>query len=290
MDEGTSALRKIEELTNDPGARAGYAATLVEKAKDPQAVTAAVKVLGESGDERYRRVLLGRYERCDARGPRRDPGGTIRAAILQALRPISLPEDVPLLEHAVTTYEFLYGEEAGDLRAAGLLALNDLDGELAGYHAVRLLNDHEYTWKTSGEPAVTAVRVLASQDQLLPVYAYALRDGEYVSDVLAECLRHLVRLPRTLLARLVERYGESEDEIVLLGLFDLLLEHEARDEYRDFLFDFLRRTNLYNIYRYLVMTLITSHEEGLAEGVRALERTERDSGKQAILREALALR
>jgi hypothetical protein len=44
----------------------------------------------------------------------------------------------------------------------------------------------------------------------------------------AECLRSLTDLPASLLPSLVERFRESDDEIVLLGLFDLLLAHAAR--------------------------------------------------------------
>jgi hypothetical protein len=264
-------LDALRDLADRPAERAAYATRLVQQGKNPEVVLAA------------------RYAFCDANGARRDPGGTLRAALLRALRPIADADDLPLLERAVTTYEFLYGEAAGDLRAAGLLTLNQVDDELAGYHAVRLLTD-EHTSTMSGEPAVTAVRLLAAQRQFLPLYAYVTRAGGTIGDVTAECLRTLTALPPSLLREVVERYRESQDEIVLLGLFDLLLAHPAGGSYRDLLIVFLRTTPLLNIYRYLVTTLVAGRHEEMIGQLRALAEVERHPGKAALLREALALR
>jgi hypothetical protein len=52
----------------------------------------------------------------------------------------------------------------GFLRAGALLILNELDDSLAGFEATRLLVDG-LTDPMSGEPALTAVRALASQGQ-----------------------------------------------------------------------------------------------------------------------------
>jgi hypothetical protein len=108
--------------------------------------------------------------------------------------------------------------------------------------------------------------------------------------VTAECLRSLAAIPPSLLPPLVERYRASEEEIVLLGLFDLLLAHEARDDYTDFVFEFLRDTAQYNIYRYLVSVLIAGRDTALIDRLVALEKRERDPAKAAILREGLELR
>ncbi len=220
---------------------------------------------------------------------RHDPGGTIRIAILRALRPLARREDTPLLERAAATYEFLYGEATGDLRAAALIALNEVDDVLAGYHCVRLLTD-PHTSAMSGEPARTAVRILALHGQLLPLYAYVTGEGGGVADVLAESLRSLTAIPASLLPPLVERYGGSGDEIVLLGLFDLLLARDDRAAHTGFILDFLRATPLHNIYRYLVSILVASRDEALIAPLIGLAATERDRDKAAILRAALALR
>lgn len=282
-------VERLHSLAPHPDQQITYAAQLFRSGRDVDVIRAALAVLATGEDRSLRPLLLEKYQYCEEDGVRRDPGGTIRIAVLRALRPLARGADVALLERAVATYEFLYGEATGDLRAAALVTLNDVDDVLAGYHSVRLLTD-QYTSIMSGEPAVTAVRVLASQGQLLPLYAYVTREGEGVADVLAESLRSLTALPASLVPPLVERYRQSEDEIVLLGLFDLLLAHGARATFAGFLLDFLRTTTLDTIYRSLVSALIASRDEGLIAPLLALAEAEEDATKAAILREALTLR
>ena len=131
--KAASQLAMLRSLADSPAERRAYALRLLERQTDPELLRAALAALAEQPGPDLRPLLLERYEYLDAKGVRRDPGGTIRAAILHALRPLLHRDDVPLLERAATTYEFLYGEAAGDLRAAGLLALDEIDDNLAGY-------------------------------------------------------------------------------------------------------------------------------------------------------------
>lgn len=284
-----ATLERLRGLAATPDEQVAYALRLLDRERNVEVLRAALDLLAARGDPALRPAFLRRYDYYDRDGVRRDPGGTLRIALLHALRPLARPEDAALLERAATTYEFLYGEATGDLRAAGLLALNEVDDTLAGYHAVRLLAD-KYTSPLSGEPALMAVRVLAAQGQLLPLYAYVTGAELGVGDVVAESLRSLTTLPASLLPALVERYRESEDEIVLLGLFDLLLAHAARDEYMAFVLDFLRASALLNIYRYLVSILVASREAALIAALETMAEEEPNPNKAAILRDALALR
>jgi hypothetical protein len=88
----------------------------------------------------------------------------------------------------------------------------------------------------------------------------------------------------------VERYVASKDEIVLLGLFDLLLTRADRDEYRDMIIAFLRTTTLHNIYRYLVSALIAGRDPLTVDALVALADVEHDAQKREILRDAVELR
>ena len=284
-----SALQELQRLADRPADQAALAVRLVEKERNAEVVLAAVKVLAERADPAARPALLGKYAWYEANGARRDPGGHVRAAILVALRPVVQPADVPLLERAAATYEFLFGEAAAELRAAALLTLNRVDDGLAGYHGVRLLLD-KHTDMMTGEPALTAVRVLAYGQQFLPLYAYVMRAEAGAGEVVGECLRSLTALPASLLPAIVERYRESDDEIVLLGLFDLLLEHEAAADYRGLILEFLRTTTLVNIYRYLVTTLVAGGDAAMIGELKALARAERDRQRLEILQTALALR
>ena len=142
----------------------------------------------------------------------------------------------------------------------------------------------------SGEPAVTAVRVLAAQHQFPSLYALVMQNQPRPGEVLAESLRSLTSIPSSLLPAVVEKYGPSKDEVVLLGLFDLLLEHEARPAYVDFMLNFLRTTSHYNVYRYLLIVLITSHDAAVISQVEAMAEAEADPFKVDIWREVMGLR
>lgn len=270
-------------------AQLDYAARCFEQDPDATVIKAALAVLAAGEYPGLRPLLLGKFRYFAADPARRDQGGGIRSLILHTLRPLVRPDDIPLLERAASTYEFLFGEAAGDLRAAALLTLNEVDDRLASFHCVRLLID-PHTSIMSGEPAATAVRILAAQGQPLPLYAYLIREQAGVADVLAECLRNLTALPASLLPPLVERYLASDDEIVLLGLFDLLLARPDRAEYQPALLAFLRATTLYNSYRYLISAIVASREEPFIAALAALLPIERDRQKHALLEEALALR
>jgi hypothetical protein len=284
-------LARLQILADAPEEEHAYACALLESEGHSAVLQAALAVLEAYPDPALRPLLLQAYARLDDGGVS-DPGCDARAAILRLLRHMVRGEDRPLLERGASTYEFLPpgpSEVAGGLRAAALVALSEVDERLAGYHAVRLLVDPR-TSPMSGQPAVTAVQVLAAQGAALPLYAYLLVEEPPNAEVCAECLRSLTGIPESALAGLVARYRTSEDEIVLLGLFDLLLAHEARRAYKDFILEFLRETRLYNIYRYLVSAIIAGRNADLIAGIETLAAHERDPRKAEILREALALR
>jgi hypothetical protein len=268
---------------------------LVAEAHNAEVVSQALVILQARPAPEQRPALMTAYRYFEAQARRRDPGAAVRTALLKTLRPLARLEDRALAEQAVATYEFLLGEVAGDLRAAGLLLLAEIEPELAGYHAVRLLHDR-HTSIMSGQPASTAARLLASQGQALPLYAFVSQplgaepSNWPVGEVVAEALRGLMALPTSLLVELVTRYRASRDEILLLGLFDLLLAHPSRSEQLPTLLAFLRETDLLTLYRSLAMTLATSHDEALIDALRGLAATERQPTKLALLREALALR
>jgi len=294
----TVKLERLRGLAGQPQEQVDYALELVGTDDNLDVVQAALDALADTPDARVRRALLDRFTRDADGAGGGDSGCYRRVALLQALRYRAQRDDAAILERGVTTYEFkppflpddpTRGDVAAGLRSVALVTLNEVDEILAGYHAARLLVD-KYTSPMSGEPAVTAAQVLAAQGHALPLYGYVLREEPGVSDVVGECLRNLAPLPASLLPALVARYRDSTDEIVLLGLFDLLLAHPDRARYDDLVLDFLRATRLYNIYRYLVSAIVASRREDLAARLQAMEAVEPDRLKAEILRDALALR
>ena len=172
-----TTLQQLRDLREQPDARAALATALLAPSADRQTLQAALDVLARTPHPPARPALVELFHHFANRGPTLDPGTTQRTRIVKALRPIAQPPDAKLFERAAATYEWLpphFLEEAQLLRANGLVALSEQDDELARFHATRLLAD-PYTDGMSGEPALSAARVLGVLDELLPLYFYAMR-------------------------------------------------------------------------------------------------------------------
>ncbi|NTV61930.1 MAG: hypothetical protein HGA65_00120 [Oscillochloris sp.] len=173
------------------------------------------------------------------------------------------------------------------IRAAGLVALADLDPELAGFHAARLLVDPS-TSRLSGEPGKTAAGILAAQSQQLALYLYTLREGQH-DDVSAECLRHLADAPDSIAHTLCTRFGPEASEAAQLGLIDMLLARPDRLRFREELRARLRTPGALTVFRYLAVVMAASRRRDLVAEVIAAVEAERDPQRLAALAEALAL-
>src|SRR2546423_6532455 len=152
----------------DKDAQVELGMVLLGRARNPEAIASAVGMLGDSADPRIRQVIAQKYEWLNAEPRRRDSGCFQRTALVRALRGRAATDDVGLLETALWTIEIIGRlDAASELRAAALVTLNDLDGSLACFQAVRLLSDaHEM----SGEPAGAPAPLLALREQLLPLH------------------------------------------------------------------------------------------------------------------------
>lgn len=297
MARPTTVAAKYAHLVAhaDRVAQVAYALELLSAERSTRLLEAALAALERAPVEALvpaaRPVLRALYDRLDANGPRTDAGGALRAAIVRLLQRLACPADTDILARAAMTFEFQPPgpeEVAAMLRASGLAALHAIDEALAASYAVRLLGD-TYTSPMSGEPALTAARVLAAQNRWLPLYAYTVDAGRRHSEVLSECLRALVRLPAPLLADLVDRYADGNDELALVGLFDLILEHPDGEAHAGRLATFLRDTQLYGAYRYLCTLIVARRHVTLLPALIALADEEHDPLKWEPLAEALSL-
>lgn len=270
----------------DKDAQVELGMVLLGRAKNPEAIASAVSMLGESADPRIRQVIAQKYETLNAEPRRRDSGCFQRTALVRALRGRATTDDIALLETALWTVEIIGRfDAASELRAAALVTLNDVDGSLACFHGVRLLSDaHEM----SGEPAVTAARLLAMREQLLPLYGLVANGGG-MPEVRAECLRGLTSLPVSLVNRLLEQYRDEKEATVVVGLFDLVLGHPSRSEFAGFVASFLDRTQAIDLYRFVVNSIVASRDPVLIALLRRPDGPGEKSPKGTVLREALQL-
>jgi len=250
-------------------------------------VRTAIRIVGDARDPDCRPALHEKFAWCEVKPVERDSGAYLREAIVKALQPIISPEDLPLLQRGLVTYQKdgMYEVCAG-LRAASLIALNDVDPELASLYAARFLTDPDNSF--SGEPATTAIRVLAAQQNLAPIFglvSWGTSDGETIG----EGLRQLTDLPASLLPLLIDRYRESENEHVVLGLWDLLLGHPTRDQWVAELLRFFRTTTLMDLYGIMAIQVVASRSGPMIEAMRELRATEFDRLRQQLLDQALEL-
>lgn len=307
-----ATLQQLRSLANQPGEQACYALELLERERGKQVVSEALAAITNSPLTQGRLPLLRLYKYYDEAGVKRDAGGDLRIAILGALLPIADQEDRALAERAVTTYEFMppkREECASGLRAAGLVLLSNLDPVLASYHCTRLLVDI-YTSRMSGEPAVSAIRLLTRQvshfpyqGHLLPLYSYIFDQHECHPDVEAECLRQLAKAPASIVESILSHYTalisvgtgtpvprhETKDDVALLGLFDLLLTYPDRSACLSFIEKFLRETQRYEVYYYVLTTMIANHSPQAWKVLIEVAQDERMPEKIELLLSALTL-
>jgi hypothetical protein len=164
--------------------------------------------------------------------------------------------------------------------------VNDLDPETAALFAARFLADPLTSF--SGEPALTAIRVLAAQQRLEAVFALASWAGGN-AQLVGEALRNLVELRADLVDLLVETHFDSGDEQITLGLFDQLLGHQERSRWYDLILRYLVTADEPDAYGIIVTSIVASRDTHLIEALRSLAADERDPEKSRLLEHGLEL-
>jgi hypothetical protein len=282
---GTASIAALRDA--GPDERRVMAIDLVEGSRDLEVLRAALAVLADAADPALRPLLHEKYAWCETSSVARDSSGFIRAGIVRALQPIVQPADAPVLMRALTTYQMqgMY-ELCAELRTAALLAMADLDPGMAALFAARFLTDPLTSF--SGEPALTAIRLLAAQGRSEPLFALASWEAGS-GQLVGEALRNLVDLDADLVNLLVARHLGSEDSQVTVGLFDLLLGHRERARWQDTILRYLVTTDDLDVYGIIVTSIVASRDEALIRALRALAGAERDRTRRQLLDHALEL-
>jgi hypothetical protein len=287
------SLDRLASLRIDPAARSRFAAELLAESGSPSILFPAAAALEEHPLPGARDALIGAYGRVAAQARKLDSGGALRAALMRAIRSVAVAADVPLLEEAACTYESsVQGPGATELRAAALVALLEAAPEAAVLQAARILaeaDDPRCTHSGSGEPAVTAARVLGAAGQTALLYFAALQAWRPPDEVLAECLRQLVTLPDGTIASLVARFSSHPGDLVQLGLVDLLTESQTAPAEPLAPYVAWLRAARPDIYGYALAAFVASRRTPLHELAAATVREEFDRDRLAIAAEALAL-
>lgn len=271
--------------SDDPAERTLAATTLLERSRDLEVLREALSLLEHAQDPSFRQVLHAKHNWCEESPSKRDSSGFIRADIIRALHPIVHPDDEALLRRALTTYQMQGTYElCAELRTVALRVMNDLDPELAAMFAARFLTDPLTSF--SGEPAMTAIRVLAAQQRLEPVFALASW-SQGNAQVVGEALRNLTKLRTELIPLLIDAHLDTEANEITLGLFDLLLGHHDRCQWHETVLDYIKETADMDMYGIIVTTLVASRDEYLISELKDQLEHEHQTTRSELLGHAL---
>ncbi len=173
----TQLHERLKSAT-DPEERRTTALDLLAATHSRQMVDDAIRALERIPPDEGARPVLRAKTQFYFDHPDRDSGGLLREKLVRLLTAIGHPDDADLYRAAARVYELKpVTDVAQTCRAAALVGLASADRALACLHATRLLGE-PHTSPLSGEPALTAIAVLARFDERLPIYAFLLRQGE----------------------------------------------------------------------------------------------------------------
>jgi hypothetical protein len=278
---------------SDAAAATAFAIELVAAERGHRVLEPALKLLAERAPTAAREPLRGRFADLDEVGDRFDQDCALRVGIVRALRAIDSRRDQDIAEAAIATVQINWTnvDLAQPLRAEGLLLLAEIAPERASYRAVELLADRHVS-PFSGEPTLTAVRVLMAQGQLLPIWGVVQR-ADLPADVLAQAFASMRRAPRDLLLNVIRAHlsrardqGEVGEAVALVAAEAIVL-HELTEAY-DEVVELLEETPNLNLFRYLA--LVAAREGALRARLEELRRRERDESRLAALDAGLGAR
>jgi len=295
LDAEVARLRLLQ--STDPAGAVAFAIELIGRYREHRALEPALAALGDEPPAAAQLPLRTRYLDLAEGGDRFDQDCALRVAIVRALRGLDSRSDDDLAEAAARTVQIRLGVDVAQaLRAEGLLLLAESSPERADLLAAALLLD-PHTSAFSGEPAVTAMRVLARRGQLLPIWSVVHRPGVLsgggaAADVIAQAFASLRALPADLQLEALGAHlahartlGE-EGEAVALVAAEAVVLNELADGY-GLVVDLLRESANLNLFRYLVLTAARGRDPALRLELERLRRGERDERRREVLDEAL---
>jgi hypothetical protein len=267
---GADAARLSILQRSDPDRAHAFALDLIARERAHRALEPALALVAEAARPESRPALRARYFDLAEHGDRYDQDCALRVLLVRALASIESRDDRDVCENAIATVQIRMGVDvAQNLRAEGLLLLALIEPELADFRAVELLAD-PHTSTFSGEPAVTAVRVLAKRGHYLPVWALARRAG-VAPDALAQVFASLAHAaPRdyqteALLGQLAEARARAEaGEATALVAAEAIVLNELANGYSAVM-ELLGSTPNRNLRDYLEVAVRRSADPRLAK-------------------------
>ncbi len=297
VSSGPEARRRVDRLRalrGDTTALRQEAIDIVASEGHPDILRLALEALGAGVRAEDGPGLRALYEDFAAANGKRDPGGAVRVEVLRLLRHLRSREDIELALRARHTTEVGLQSNGQMVRAAGLALLGALDPERAAVEAVMVLgrdaNDprREHDAMT-GEPALTAVRLLGDLGQTNALLTVVLAGLTPPGDILGEALRGLVPLGATVLGPILEDEAASGDGAVMLAAFDVALALPAGEEGAGVVRMLFAAPVEPEVYAYGAAAVVASRRADLLEVFLGTLPTELSQSRLRAAREALEL-
>lgn len=256
-------LDRFRALRNDPAARRELAREILDQEANAELLMAALQALDDRVRVEDHGVLCGLYSWLEEDFRRRDPGGMVRVEVLRVLWHLRLRDDLELAEAASTRVERSLNGNGEVIRAAGLALLGVLDPEVAAFRAAAMLARVD-AHPMNAEPALTAARLLGSLGHSVALATHVLRPPRSEpSEVTAECIRGLSGLPVRHIQPVLDAFASSTDEVVLLGLGDLVVSLEPGEAVSAVVREMLTGADTPEVYGFLVTAIIASRRDDL---------------------------
>ena len=286
IDALVARLGMLQSIDRERAAQVAVeviAAERVHRALEP-----ALKLVEDDPPAEARQPLRARFFDLAEDGLHRDVDCELRTTIVRVLRRLDSRADHDVAEAGLRTVQITPPggvDVAQPLRAESLLLLAQGDEERADYFAAEMLSD-PHTSAFSGEPAVTAIRLLDQRRQWLPIWALARRPGLQV-DVLSQAFASLRHAPADLqleavrdhLAAAIAR-GEEGEPVALVAAEAIVLNGLAGGY--ELVVGLLRDTANANLFRYLASAALRSESAALHEQVAGLRDAIADEKRQVL--------
>jgi hypothetical protein len=284
---------RLRALRNSPAQLHDFAIEVLADEGNPEIAKVALQSLGESIQPADAPVLRSLYNHFDTDGPKRDPGGDVRVEVLRALWPLRSAADRELAMHARNTFERTLQSTGEMIRAAGLALLGVLDPARGAQEAVLVLGKDDLdplraSSAMTGEPALTAVRLLSSLGETNVLLLYALSGRAPTTEVTGEALRGLSSLGSEVLAPLLSNLISSRDDGLLVAACDVLVELPWSPDAASLLDRLLDAPDRGEVYEFIVSAIVASRRTEMIS--RMLEALPREMSQRRLTAALEALR
>lgn len=268
---GPLARRRVDRmraLRADPEALHNFAVEVLADEANPEIVKLALESIGERVRGSDHAVLREVYSYFDADGPKKDPGGDVRVEVLKTLWHLRSSSDLDLAVRARDTVERTFQGNGEMIRAAGLALLAVLDPARAATEAVLVLgrDDADLLRRSSamtGEPALTAVRVLAATGESNALLLYVLSGAAPTPEVIGAALKGLTGVDFAVLRPILAELATSQDDGILMAVCDTVLELPPDPSLGGIVRSLLNSPTRGELYEFIASSIVASRREEL---------------------------